>query len=189
MQTDLRTRYTRQVIDDAFLHLLCQKTVERITVKEVCALAQINRSTFYRQYKDCFDLMEQLQQRALERLDALLQNAEAQGTEATMTAVLGALRGNDSLLGILARQNQDERFLYAMVGRCFRYMEERQGKMAPADAAQQNMRSSFLAAGVGGVIQYWLRSGMREEPARVAAVINALCEGAALAPLPQAGTP
>ena len=131
MQTDLRTRYTRQVIDDAFLQLLRQKPVERITVKEVCALAQINRSTFYRQYKDCFDLMEQLQQRALELLDALLQSAEAQGTEATMTAVLGALRGNDSLL----------------------------------------------------------RSGMREEPARVAAVINALCEGAALAPLPQAGTP
>ena len=51
MQTDLRTRYTRQVIDDAFLHLLCQKPVERITVKEVCALAQINRSTFYRSTK------------------------------------------------------------------------------------------------------------------------------------------
>ena len=102
-----------------------------------------------------------------------------------MTAVLGALRGNDSLLGILARQNQDERFLYAMVGRCFRYMKERQGEMAPADAAQQNMRSSFLAAGVGGVIQYWLRSGMREEPARVAAVINALCEGAAMTAMPQ----
>ena len=54
MQTDLRTRYTRQVITDAFLQLLRQKPVEGITVKEVCALAQINRSTFYRQYKDCF---------------------------------------------------------------------------------------------------------------------------------------
>ena len=32
MQTDLRTRYTRQVITDAFLQLLRQKPVERITV-------------------------------------------------------------------------------------------------------------------------------------------------------------
>ena len=91
--------------------------------------------------------MEQLQQRALELLDVLLQSAEAQGTEATMTAVLGALRGNDSLLGILARQNQDERFLYAMVGRCFRYMKERQGEMAPADAASRTCAALFWRPG------------------------------------------
>ena len=79
MQTDLRTRYTRQVITDAFLQLLRQKPMEHITVKEVCALAQINRSTFYRQYKDCFDLMEQLEQRGLELLEELLQSVDEEG--------------------------------------------------------------------------------------------------------------
>ena len=183
MQTDLRTRYTRQVITDAFLQLLRQKPVERITVKEVCALAQINRSTFYRQYKDCFDLLEQ---RGLELLEELLQATQAQGTAATMTAALCALRDNDSLLGVMARQNQDERFLYAMVERCFRYMNTRQGNMAPAAGEpQQTMRNVFLAAGAGGIIQYWLRSGMQTEPGQVAAVITALCEGAALAAMPQ----
>lgn len=186
MQTDLRTRYTRQVITDAFLQLLRQKPVERITVKEVCALAQINRSTFYRQYKDCFDLMEQLEQRGLELLEELLQATQAQGTAATMTSLLCALRDNDSLLGIMARQNQDERFLYAMVGRCFRYMNTRQENMATAaNETQQNMRNAFLAAGVGGIIQYWLRSGMQTEPGQVAAVITALCEGAAMTAMPQ----
>ena len=186
MQTDLRTRYTRQVITDAFLQLLRQKPVERITVKEVCALAQINRSTFYRQYKDCFDLMEQLEQRGLELLEELLQATQAQGTAATMTSLLCALRDNDSLLGIMARQNQDERFLYAMVERCFRYMNTRQENMAiAANETQQNMRNAFLAAGVGGIIQYWLRSGMQTEPGQVAAVIAALCEGAAMTAMPQ----
>lgn len=186
MQTDLRTRYTRQVITDAFLQLLRQKPVERITVKEVCALAQINRSTFYRQYKDCFDLMEQLEQRGLELLEELLQATQAQGTAATMTSLLCALRDNDSLLGIMARQNQDERFLYAMVGRCFRYVNTRQENMAiAANETQQNMRNAFMAAGVGGIIQYWLRSGMQTEPGQVAAVIAALCEGAAMTAMPQ----
>ena len=160
--------------------------MERITVKEVCALAQINRSTFYRQYKDCFDLMEQLEQRGLELLEELLQATQAQGTTATMTSLLCALRDNDSLLGVMARQNQDERFLYAMVGRCFRYMNTRQENMAmAANETQQNMRNVFLAAGAGGIIQYWLRSGMQTEPGQVAAVITALCEGAAMAAMPQ----
>lgn len=186
MQTDLRIRYTRQVITDAFLQLLRQKSVEQITVKEVCALAQINRSTFYRQYKDCFDLMEQLEQRGLECLDELLQNAAVRGTQATLTAVLQALQNNDDLLGILARQAGDESFLYAMVERCFRYMDTRWEKTASAEqASARNIRSAFLMAGVGGAIQYWLRSGMQAEPARVAAVITALCEGVATAPMPQ----
>ena len=86
----------------------------------------------------------------------------------------------------MARQNQDERFLYAMVERCFRYMNTRQGNMAPAAGEpQQTMRNVFLAAGAGGIIQYWLRSGMQTEPGQVAAVITALCEGAALAAMPQ----
>ena len=54
-----------------------------------------------------------------------------------------------------------------------------------ANETQQNMRNVFLAAGAGGIIQYWLRSGMQTEPGQVAAVIAALCEGAALAAMPQ----
>ena len=184
MQTDLRTRYTRQVITDAFLQLLRQKSVERITVKEVCALAQINRSTFYRQYRDCFDLMDQLEQHGLVCLDELLQSMEARGTQATLTAVLCALRDNDDLLGLLARQARDEGFLYGVVERCFRYIDGRQARMPAAAPSQRAMRSAFLAAGVGGVIQYWLRSGMQEDPAQVAAVMTALCQGASAAPMP-----
>ena len=183
MQTDLRTRYTRQVITDAFLQLLRQKPVEHITVKEVCALAQINRSTFYRQYRDCFDLMDQLEQHGLACLDELLQNMEARGTQATLTAMLCALRDNDDLLGLLARQARDEGFLYGVVERCFRYIDGLQARIA-AGPSQRAMRSAFLAAGVGGVIQYWLRSGMQEDPARVAAVMTALCQGASAAPMP-----
>ena len=52
MQTDPRTRYTRQIITTAFWQLLRQKPMETITVKEICALAQINRDTFYRHFPD-----------------------------------------------------------------------------------------------------------------------------------------
>lgn len=46
MKTDPRTRYTREIITTAFWQLLQQKPMEKITVKEVCTLAQINRGTF-----------------------------------------------------------------------------------------------------------------------------------------------
>ena len=43
---DRRTRYTRQVIKEAFLKLLEEKEYPKITVTEICRLAEINRGTF-----------------------------------------------------------------------------------------------------------------------------------------------
>ena len=41
---DARKRYTQMVLKQSFLKLLKEKPVNKITVKEVCALAQLNRA-------------------------------------------------------------------------------------------------------------------------------------------------
>ena len=58
---DARKRYTQMVLKQSFLELLKEKPVSRITVKEVCALAQLNRATFYAHYSDCFALKESIE--------------------------------------------------------------------------------------------------------------------------------
>ena len=59
---DPRIEKTRQSICDAFIELRSRKALERITVKELCELAQINKSTFYSHYVDIYDLSEQIEQ-------------------------------------------------------------------------------------------------------------------------------
>ena len=49
MKTDARVRYTVHMIQNVFLELLKEKPVAKITVKEICEHAEINRSTFYKQ--------------------------------------------------------------------------------------------------------------------------------------------
>ncbi len=44
-------------MDEAFLTLLHKKEFEFITVKEICALAKVNRSTFYLHYETINDLL------------------------------------------------------------------------------------------------------------------------------------
>ena len=66
---DARIRYTRRVLKQSFLTLLKQKPVNKITVKEVCELAELNRATFYTHYSDCFALLESIEQ---DILDAFL---------------------------------------------------------------------------------------------------------------------
>lgn len=43
---DLRVEKTEKAIKNAFIELRSQKPLEKITVKELCAEARINKSTF-----------------------------------------------------------------------------------------------------------------------------------------------
>jgi len=69
---DARKRYTQMVLKQSFLKLLKEKPVNKITVKEVCALAQLNRATFYAHYSDCFALMESIENELIDAFEESL---------------------------------------------------------------------------------------------------------------------
>lgn len=58
---DLRTERTRRSISNAYIELRKQKSIEKITVKELAELAFINKATFYTHYHDIYDLADQLE--------------------------------------------------------------------------------------------------------------------------------
>lgn len=58
---DLRIEKTKRSIINSFLEMRSKKELEKITVKELCEKAQINKSTFYSHYHDVYDLSEQLE--------------------------------------------------------------------------------------------------------------------------------
>ncbi len=57
---DRRTRYTRQAIREALLELMRQKSFSKVTVTEVCRLAEMNRGTFYLHYLDLCDVLDDI---------------------------------------------------------------------------------------------------------------------------------
>ncbi len=57
---DLRTLKTERAIKNAFTLLRSKRELEKITVKELCEEACINKSTFYAHYRDIYDLSDVL---------------------------------------------------------------------------------------------------------------------------------
>ena len=55
---DRRIRYTRYALQNALIACMQQKPFNRITVREICETADINRSTFYMHYKDIYELLD-----------------------------------------------------------------------------------------------------------------------------------
>jgi len=67
-----KTRYTRQVIREAFLELLKVRPIEKITVTRICEIADISRGTFYLHFNDPYDLLERLENEFLANLEQKL---------------------------------------------------------------------------------------------------------------------
>lgn len=85
-QSKSESRYfaTAARMDDAFLALLEKKDFAYITVKEICAAAGVNRSTFYLHYETLGDLLAE----TVERMNAQFQNYMDKDSE----AIVGRLR-------------------------------------------------------------------------------------------------
>lgn len=53
-------KFTRQAIMYSLLKLLQEKLIDKITVKDICELCEINRNTFYYYYSDIYQVLEEL---------------------------------------------------------------------------------------------------------------------------------
>ena len=73
---DHRIQKTKNSICSAFIELRSRKQLERITVKELCELAQINKTTFYSHYVDIYDLSDQIESDIVSTVIRNLNNIE-----------------------------------------------------------------------------------------------------------------
>lgn len=54
---DLRVRRTHKLLYNALIDLMEKQPFENITVKQICDLAMVHRTTFYTHFQDKFDLL------------------------------------------------------------------------------------------------------------------------------------
>ena len=71
-KTDRRTLYTRMVIKDALLSLLADKEYADVTIADLCREAEINRGTFYLHYSNLHEVLEELFDDALGKMNHVL---------------------------------------------------------------------------------------------------------------------
>ena len=105
---DLREKKTKRSIRGAFLQLRARKPLERITVKELCALAEISKATFYLHYQDLYDLSDRLQQEVVRSILACIAHPErfVSEHERFVRELFDAFHAQQSLIEILFADTQ-----------------------------------------------------------------------------------
>lgn len=79
------TARTRKRLMDAFWELYKERRIEKISVGAITKLAGMNRGTFYEYFSDIYDLLDQLEDEMLEKLQNTLDEwHEAHGGEVSV---------------------------------------------------------------------------------------------------------
>ena len=115
MKTDARVRYTRRVIKESLLRLLEDRPVNRITVKEVCEAAQINRATFYAHFTDCFDVLNQMENDLLADFERSLSFASVVDVVDMIERIYAMIDQNAEVCRVLIFQNKDSSLTAKMI--------------------------------------------------------------------------
>ncbi len=52
---------SKKMIKESFLELISQKNISKIKIKEIIAMADISKGTFYAHYEDVYDVLEEIE--------------------------------------------------------------------------------------------------------------------------------
>ena len=172
---DARKRYTQMVLKQSFLTLLREKPVNKITVKEVCELAQLNRATFYAHYSDCFALMECIENELIGAFEKSLRYVNSFDVTALIEAIYDMVEQNQAACRVLILGNTNSKVLMKMIALAKKdsiaYWRLRLPK---ADETELEMMYTHLSTGLMHVVvEGYDRYGKEETIRFVSRVVKA----------------
>ena len=116
---DVRVKLTKKMIFEAFLSILKNKPIAKITVKEICTAADINRTTFYKYYKDTYDLLEQIEDELIDNLQANLEHVDKSSLSDIFTIILTDISEKRELYVTLFSESQGKVFRERLFSLCY----------------------------------------------------------------------
>ena len=169
---DRRVQYTKMVLKQGLLELMADRPISRITIKDICDLADVNRGTFYTHYNDQYDLLRQIEDDLDAEIKATITKGHSESSDVT-EEILSSIAAQNSLCKILFSEYGDAAFLKKIMYNAHdQFIDEWKAKIQPADIHLLNRFYIYTANGIAAIIQDWLQSGMNESPKEIAAFIE-----------------
>ena len=104
-----RVKITKQVLKDSLLELLETESIHKISIRTLCENADINRSTFYKYYGSQYDLLKEMEDDLLIKIEENLSGEETT-TLRRMEQVLIYAKSNMKLCKLPLNSNVDADF-------------------------------------------------------------------------------
>lgn len=155
-----RTRLSKMLLKNALMDALKEKgSVNKVSVRELCERAELNRSTFYAHFSEPKDLLEELEEEILQSTKEHLEKIGAEndlGAHKYISSFLKYIKDNDKQFRTLLIDSADpdfrSRFMQQTIAQ---FIENLDISFSPE--IEQYIYSYILNGSTGILIQ-WIRS-------------------------------
>lgn len=177
---DRRVKYTKMVLKESFIKLLEKKDLSRITIKEICEDADINRATFYAHYNDQYDLLKKIEDELLDNINAHLEEIDQNNNLNAVSQaekIFKYIKENAKICKLLLSERGDFSFQKEIMMLVYdKIMSELtdNNKITKEDAEYVY---SFTITGCVGIVQKWLDDDMKKSAHFMAEMVIKLTLG------------
>lgn len=161
-----RRRESQKKIESAFVKLLQDRELNKISVTDICKSAGVNRTTFYANYADVYALAEAVQKRLEKDVLALYQEEWEQR------------RSEHNFLKLFRHIKDNQLFYKTYFKLCTDGQLQVIGYDIQEAAAYYGNKNieyhiEFFGNGLNAVIKKWLKNDCHETPEEIFAIIQA----------------
>ena len=158
-----KRKKSQEKIEKTFLQLIQKKNIEEISVSTICELAELNRSTFYANYIDIYDLAEKIKKNMeVEFAQFQLSNNSKQDSNGYLN-MFRYIKDNQIFFKTYFKLES------LFIDKPTQYHIELAEKYY--DNKYIDYHIEFFRAGLNAIIKKWLYNGCKETPEEINEII------------------
>lgn len=154
-----RVRLTKTLLKNSLVDLMKAKSIYKITIKEICDNADVNRSTFYKHYNTEFDLLKDIEDEYLNTIEDYITFINK---DFTLKKLLEYLEDNIDVFELFLDDIPGNDFYERLIKMCFVKMDYDQDLIKNNDIENREYLYHFIIFGALSIVKNWMAKEKRE---------------------------
>ncbi len=159
-----RRQATKENIERVFIELLQEKEIAQITVSDICKITGYNRSTFYSNYVDIYDLADKIKDRLEQDISELYGADTVNNIGTDYIKLFRHIKENQIFYNTYFKLGYDSRHIVDLG------LLTQENKVFPEEDMEYHV--AFHKAGLNAIIKRWLLSGCDRSPEAMVKIIQ-----------------
>ncbi len=163
VKNNKRRQQSREKIEKVFIELLQTKEITGITVSDICKRTGLNRSTFYANYTDIYELADNIREKLEQEVNELYENDMVNKCATDYLRLFQHIKDNQIFYKTYFKLGYDSKH-YGNLD-----MLNRDNDNFPKKHLEYHIE--FHKAGINAIIKKWLNNGCIETPEEMKEIV------------------
>lgn len=180
---DRRVVKTKRAIRNAFAKLLCEKDIDKITIKDIADTADINRKTFYNYYSGVYQIIDEIENEVVENIDTAIQDVDTneylKNPNAIFSRITETINKDLDFYGYLLSMNTNVSLFSKIVDLLKEKLTQTILSKVEADQSRLSIVVEYTISGMISAYKSWFNSDRKLSIEEVSEILcRMICDGA-----------